>query len=289
MTGAIIKTFRLPRKLTIAWSHLLLSDCAEAISHPGPVTFDLENVTWVEPFGLTVISVALMKCLRQGKKVFYSPPADKKLDAYLSRIGFQQLFLSGAQARHTATSIELKHLESPSHGYGFAVTDLIARNMRFNRTAGLEMSTQINELMTNVFDHSRSPVGCFVCAQFYPAIRLVRFAFADGGIGIFKSLANSGKFPQIATDASAIRHAMLPGVTTRSGPAGGLGLDFVKRYTRANNGTLSIVSGRGKVNFYPNKIEEKHEEAGFDGTIVEIKILTNSLSNPGKESENDLF
>lgn len=289
MGGTIIKTFRLPKSLTIAWSQMLLETCSQAVAHDGPVTFDFENVQWVEPFGLTVISIALSKCLHQGKDVFYSPPVNKAANDFLEQIGFRRYFLRENASRSASTSVELKHLLSPDHGYGLAIVKLIANNIDLCRDSQLEMYTQINELMTNVFDHSKSPVGCFICAQFYPKTKLVRFTFADGGIGILNSLKKSRKFPAVKTDVNAIRLAVQPGITTRTTQCGGLGLDFVKKYTRNNKGTLSIISGRGKVNFYMNKIEDKFEDIKFDGTIVDIKISTDVPLNTREDSGNDLF
>lgn len=284
-----IKTLRLPGNLTIGWSHLLFENCSQAVAHNGPVTFDFENVKWVEPFGLTAVSVALYKCLKQGKDVYYTPPTDPATRGFLDQIGFTHLFLRRAPSSAGSTSVQLNHLLKANPGYGLKIIQLIAANIPLSKDSQHEMLTQINELMTNAFDHSKSPVGCFVCAQFYTKLKLVRFTFADGGIGILRSLKNSGKFPKIKTDIGAILLAIRPGITTRTTRCGGFGLDFVKKYARNNNGTLSIISGHGKANFYTNKTERKYEAIGFDGTIVDVKISTDVPADAKGSSRHDFF
>lgn len=289
MTDKPMKMIRLPKLLTVGWSHILLACCADATDHDGPVTFDFDKVTWAAPFGLTVISVALAKCLDQGKAVFYVPPANAQVNTYLERIGFRYHFLKGAAVEHKKTSVELKCLRTVDPGCSEAIVELIADNLDLTEDAKYEMRTHINELMTNGFDHSKSKVGCYVCAQWYPAKQNLRISFADGGIGIFQSLRDSGKFPEVQNDADAIRLAIKPGITTRKKQLGGFGLDYIRKYVRNNDGTLSILSGSAKINFYSNKIEHKNEPIGFAGTVVDILVSPSKVAGKTRRSKNDLF
>ena len=284
-----MRTVRLPKLLTIGWSHVLFERCSEALSHDGPVTFDFERAEWAAPFGLTAISVTLEKCLDAGKAVFYSPPRHKGFHAYLERIGFKNYFLKGPQVEHKRTSVELKCLQGVDPGCGEAIVDLIADNIPMGKTAKYEMRTHINELMTNGFEHSKAKGGCYVCAQWYPAKKNLRISFADGGIGIFQSLHDSGKYPEIMTDDAAIRLAVKPGITARKNRPGGFGFDYMRKYARNNAGTLTIISGTAKVNFYPNKIESKTEPVGFQGTIVDILVSPRESAEAIKRSKDDLF
>lgn len=291
MTQQEMRSIPLPKLLTVGWSHILLQRCAEALEHAGPVTFDFSKVYWAAPFGLTVVSVTLAKCLRQGKQVFYQAPNRKELRDYLERIGFKYHFLQGDAVAHKKTSVELKCLSVVDPGVSEAIVDIIADNLPISGDAKYEMQTHINELMTNGFDHAQSPVGCYVCAQWYPSAKTLRISFADGGIGIFKSLEDSGKFPQVKDDATAVRLAIKPGITTRKGPTGGFGFDYMRKYVRRNGGTLSIVTGEAKVNFYKNKIEDKDEPTAFNGTVVDIKVSTKKKKKaaPARRKKDDLF
>lgn len=284
-----MKTIRLPKLLTIGWAHILFDRLYDALNHPGPVTFDFEKVDWAAPFGLTAISVVLEKCLDLDKDVYYSPPNNGEFKSYLERIGFQYHFLKGEEIEHKKTSVELKRLHGVDPGCSVALVNLISANFPLSKDAEYEMRTHINELMTNSFDHSKTKFGSYVCAQWYPAKKNLRISFADGGIGIFKSLRESGKFPEVKNDIEAIRLAIKPGITTRKKQLGGFGLDYIKKYVRNNDGTLTIVSGHGKVNFYRNKIENKHEPIGFDGTIVDILVSPKKVSGLNKRQKHDLF
>lgn len=283
-----IKIIRLPKLLTIGWSHILFANLSDALNHHGPITFDFERVDWAAPFGLTSISVVLEKCLAQEKPVYYSPPTNVDFKAYLERIGFEHQFLRGKAAIHKGTSVELKRLTGVDPVCGASLVNLIAANFLLSNDAQYEMRTHLNELMTNSVDHSKTKFGFYVCAQWYPAKQNLRISFADGGIGIFQSLEQSGKYPDVTNDIKAIRLSVKQGVTTRKNQLGGLGLDFIRKYVRNNDGTLTIISGHGKVNFYPNKIESKYEPSGFDGTIVDILISPKSHPEP-KRKDDDLF
>ncbi len=284
-----MKTIRFPKLLTIGWSHILLEGLSDALNHLGPVTFDFERVDWAAPFGLTAISVVLEKCLEQGKSVYFSPPKNSKFKSYLERIGFRYHFLKGEQVEHKKTSVELKRLRGVDPGCSEALVNLISANFPLSDDAKYEMRTHINELMTNSFDHSKTNFGFYVCAQWYPAKKNLRISFADGGIGIFQSLRQSGQYPDITNDIDAIRLAIKPGITTREKQLGGLGLDYIKKYVRKNNGTLTIVSGLGKVNFYKDKIENKHEPVQFSGTIVDILVSPKKASELRERKKDYLF
>lgn len=284
-----MKTIRLPKLLTIGWSRILFDHLSQAVQHDGPITFDFERVEWAAPFGLTAISVTLAKCLEQGKDIYYSAPIKKDLNDYLERIGFRYHFLGGLEVEHKLTSVELKHLRGVDPGCSEAIVELISNNLPLSEDSKYEMRTHINELMTNGFDHSKSKLGCYVCAQWFPAKQNLRISFADGGIGIFQSLRDSGKFPEVQNDVEAIRLAIKPGITTRKKQLGGFGLDYIKKYVRNNNGTLTIISGQAKVNFYRNKIEHKKEPVKFSGTIVDIQVSPKQVPKIKRRSKNDLF
>src|SRR3989344_5123751 len=189
----------MPRLLIVGWSNSVMSLCNEAIQHPGPVTFDFSRVVWAAPFGLTAISVTLERCIVDRKQLSYVPPDDAKVREYLERIGFDQIFLVGGRGpRHVSTSVELKRLTSVDPGYTDALVELVDSSLRLSRHHKYQMRMHINELMTNAFDHSKSPVGFYACAQWYPSNRNLRISFADGGIGILKALNESGKYGQYA-------------------------------------------------------------------------------------------
>lgn len=280
---------RLPKLLTIGWSHVLFAQYSQALKHEGPVTFDFEGVDWAAPFGLTSLSVVIEKCLAQGKDVFFTPPRNATFNSYLDKIAFRSLFQKGNEVKPSKTSVELKRLVGVDPGCGETLVELISSNFPLSDDAKYEMRTHLNELMTNAFDHSKSTLGFYVCAQWYPVKKNLRISFADGGIGIFQSLKNSGKFQDVKTDIEALRLSVKPGITTRKSQLGGFGLAYIRKYVQNNNGTLTIMSGHGKVNYYRNKTENKFEPVKFDGTIVDILISPKKVSELKEDEKHDLF
>ena len=280
---------RLPKLLTIGWSQILFAKFSQVLEHHGPVTFDFGEVDWAAPFGLTALSVVIEKCQAQGKDVFFTSPRNELFSSYLNRIAFRPLFQKRDGIKPTKTSMELTRLIGVDPGCSENLVELISNNFPLTEDAKYEMRTHLNELMTNAFDHSKTKLGFFVCAQWYPVKRNLRISFADGGIGIFQSLKSSGAFPRVKNDLEAIRLAVKPGITTRKNQLGGFGMAYIRKYVRNNNGTLTIISGHGKVNFYRNKTENKFEPIKFDGTIVEILISPQKVSGLKEDDKHDLF
>ena len=49
----------------------------------------------------------------------------------------------------------------------------------------------VSELVRNVLEHSRSPHGAFVAAQYYPKSNSIKIGVADTGVGIKESISHS--------------------------------------------------------------------------------------------------
>jgi anti-sigma regulatory factor (Ser/Thr protein kinase) len=66
----------------------------------------------------------------------------------------------------------------------------------------------ISELGRNVLEHSDSPVGGFVCAQYYRDKKRISIGMADAGIGIASAIQKSHSF---SNEPDAVRLALTPG------------------------------------------------------------------------------
>jgi anti-sigma regulatory factor (Ser/Thr protein kinase) len=104
----------------------------------------------------------------------------------------------------------------------------------------------LSELLRNVIEHSRSPHGAVVCAQYYRRSGVVGIGVADTGIGLRQSLELSHDVPD---DERALSLALSPGVTgTSTRPGGsesnaGAGLFFTKAIARAGRSRMVLYSG----------------------------------------------
>lgn len=265
-----------PKLSTIAYADKIIQNCVDAQESKGQLAFNFASTTWMDPFAITVIAGAIQCCLQtRNAGITYIPPEDKKLKDYLSQIGFNAFFHLNGNDIHKDTTVEIKQLRALEPLYIENLIILIDSRMRLSQGVKDSLKMSIQEMLTNVFDHSRSDSGCFICAQYYPAKRTIRLCITDLGVGILYNL--KGKYHGITNDIEAIREAVKEGVSSRPQSAG-FGLTHIRNFLKVNEGTLTIISGKGKVNFYSNKIEGYNMTEGFEGTIVNLKI------NADKES-----
>jgi hypothetical protein len=161
---------KFPRLITAPNSRGVLSLCNQAIkSRQSPLLFDLSDAQFVTPFGATVLSGTITTCIEQGKDIRYQKPQNEDVDEWLSSISFSGFFhIDERSARARATSIQLRQLKGLNPVFVDDLLGLLDNNM--NLSEGVRDSIQLSlyELLINVFDHSKSDIGCFVCAQFTP-------------------------------------------------------------------------------------------------------------------------
>jgi anti-sigma regulatory factor (Ser/Thr protein kinase) len=104
----------------------------------------------------------------------------------------------------------------------------------------------ISELGRNVLEHSQSPVGGFVCAQYFRNKQRIAIGIADAGIGIHRAIRASHRAP---TEADAIRLALTPGISGATPRIGGnetnagAGLFFIRSIAKASGNFFVIYSG----------------------------------------------
>ena len=264
-----------PKLSTIAYADKIIQNCVDAQKRKRQLTFNFANTTWMDPFAITVIAGAIQCCLQTKKaEITYIPPEDKKLKDYLSQIGFNAFFHLSGNDIHRDTTVEIKQLRALEPFYIDNLIVLIDSRMRLSQAVKDSLKMSIQEILTNVFDHSKSDSGCFICAQYYPAKRTIRLCITDFGVGILSTLR---KKYRITSDIDAIKLSVQEGITSRPQSAG-FGLTNIRNFLKVNEGTLTIISGKEKVNFYSNKCERYNMTKGFEGTIVNLKI------NADKES-----
>jgi anti-sigma regulatory factor (Ser/Thr protein kinase) len=147
----------------------------------------------------------------------------------------------------------------------------------------------ISELVRNVLEHAKSPVGALVCAQYFKKSNKVSIGVADCGLGIKTTI---GAVHQVKTDGEAIKLALIPGVTgTTAKPGGteanaGAGLFFVKSIAKVNRNFFMLYSGSGaykllksaknKISLYADPNRDKHSYRDdfpyWQGTVVGVDI-----------------
>lgn len=232
-----------PKLSTIAYADTIIKSCVDAQKSKGALTFNFKKTTWMDPFAITLITGTIQCCLQiKQKKITYVPPEDKKIKDYLSQIGFNTFFHLNSKDIHKDTTVELKQLTVLKPLYIESLIILIDSRMSLSQGVKDSLYMSMQEILTNVFDHSKSDNGCFVCAQYYPAKRIIRFCITDFGVGI---LSNLKEKYGVTTAIDAIQLSVKEGVTSRPQSAG-FGLSHIRNFLKVNEGTLTIISGKGK-------------------------------------------
>ena len=161
-----------------------------------------------------------------------------------------------------------------------AFTDYVGRQLwdkqmpRMSAAAERVFKNKVFEIYQNAVTHSESRAGIFVCGQFFPKINRLRFTISDTGIGIRGAVRRHFNDARISSTA-AIRWALEPHHTTKSGSQpGGLGLDFLREFTRLNGGTFQIASRLGFYEFSGGAGDFCRMAADLPGTTVTIEVNT---------------
>ncbi|HEX4371495.1 MAG TPA: hypothetical protein VH019_09120 [Rhizomicrobium sp.] len=146
-----------------------------------------------------------------------------------------------------------------------------------------------SEMVRNVLEHSSSPVGAFVTAQYYQESKRIAIGIADAGIGVFGHMS---RHHTVKTDVEAITLALQPGISGTTPRIGGTsfnagaGLFFTKSIAAFSQNMFLLYSGSaayrlmrgkgGQASLNPNPLNDHHKFATglphWPGTLVGIDI-----------------
>jgi anti-sigma regulatory factor (Ser/Thr protein kinase) len=137
------------------------------------------------------------------------------------------------------------------------------------------LSSNLDEVFNNIFDHSKSKNDGYVISQFYPKNNNISFSVCDFGIGIAKSL-NDYRVSNNNTkleDSEAIFEATRLGSSAKSTPRNrGFGLDNIKSFVKSGNGMLNIISNKGQLKIENSSITFFPISTEFKGTLITVRI-----------------
>lgn len=146
-----------------------------------------------------------------------------------------------------------------------------------------------SEMVRNVLEHSNSPVGAFVCAQYYRESKRIAIGIADAGVGVLRSMEH---YHQVRTSEEAVRLALQPGITGTTRRIGGnqfnagAGLFFTKSIAVLSRNRFFLYSGdsmfrlmqtrkRYEPELHSDPINDPHKfvnAPNWQGTIVGIDL-----------------
>lgn len=241
------------------------------------VLFDCSNVNFIKPLGLNLLSAMIFSFISNGNKVLIKLPNNEAVVKYLRDQGFFSEFNIEAAGEISigttrGTSASLKRLQDVMDAsYLNSIAYWIWRNSEIPLPYA-EALVRINlvELINNVFDHSESPIGCYISAQAYPRMDWLILSILDLGIGIKKSLHPN--YPELDSDTDAIMKALEEGVSSKKHEKRprGVGLTVIKDFLAVDQrGSLEIISYTGH---YDSRSTPKTLEVPLKGTCVNLYI-----------------
>lgn len=251
----------------------------------------------VHPAVLTLVASMAMQA---GKKNVKFENLTATSGSYLDRMGLFELTsqvspYSIHKKEESGRFIPITVIKNSTEQSKF-ITDMIPLlHLPADKTDAIKYT--VGELLRNVLEHSESPNGAIVAAQYYKKSNTIRIGICDRGIGIRKSLQHYWA-NQARTDIAAIKWALVPGIsgtTRREGGTednAGAGLFFIKSIAQVARNYFMIYSGSGiyklllhdkrieKPRLHPDPDDDRHSERNdapyFQGTLVAIDL---SLEN----------
>lgn len=150
------------------------------------------------------------------------------------------------------------------------VMDLLLEEAHVDREVmgGLEWS--LNEITDNVLTHAGDVHGIVQVTRYESEVHIV---VSDPGPGIGQTMLAA--FPELADDVQAVRHAMLPGVTSGSGQ--GNGLAGIESIARLLGGEINVISGTcfGMLHYGEggySRWQSVARDVCFPGTAVTLQL-----------------
>lgn len=165
------------------------------------------------------------------------------------------------------------------------------RDTFMNDTDLVPISSNLDEVFNNIFDHAESPVTGYILTQYFPKTNILSFSVCDFGIGIPTSINNhkikNGENPIL--DGDALILALNAGYSIQSTPRNrGMGLHNIKELVEDSNGILTIVSNNGIIQIKNRKLKGTNASRScFHGTLVRVEVDMDTFES--MDHEDDIF
>lgn len=154
----------------------------------------------------------------------------------------------------------------------------------FKRKDLSAVKNSLDEVYCNIFDHADAKGNSFSFIKFDKENEKLHVAVCDFGKGISRTVRE--KFPNIETDAEALKKAMEDNFTIGSQDHNkGMGLGNIYR-TCFDNDVLRIISNNGFLYAKNDIIQVRNNNFNFSGTLIYYEV---SLSHFEDEEMKQIF
>ena len=208
-----------------------------------------EKYIHVQPFALAMAACAGEAAYSRGVRASGSIPNVASMP-YLVRMGlFNHLHIPAPveieEHEESGRFVPLTQIRT-SQDLTNTITNLIPL-LHAAPTVSDPIRYVISELGRNVLEHSGSPVGGFVCAQYFRDKRRIAIGMADAGIGIYNAMRTHHN---PSNEERAFQLALTPGISGATARIGGnetnagAGLFFIRSIAKTSGNYFFIYSGK---------------------------------------------
>jgi hypothetical protein len=259
------------------------------------VVIDLSRCAFLAPWALTLTSCyALWLGEEFGIDVRIRINPETRAGSYAIQAGLFELLESprpdGSPSTYHSRTTPLTQIRTSKDIPSFAASVLTVLQIGDPELEGA-VRYSVVELLRNVVQHARSPVGGLAMAQFFPSTGLVEIAAADTGIGVLQAL--QPRYGELNNHLSALKLSLLPHISGTFGMGAygtmqnnaGLGLFFIKEIaTRAGGGFFfasgdSLVDLWGNADGSPGKKYIHSDTGGWPGTFAMIQLRRDNIAD----------
>lgn len=262
----------------------------------GSINIDLSRVKFLTPSAIVTVLARCHRWWREGKKIYLCGIDECENIGYLQRMDFLKHLRIDHPENFRCHAAANQFVPVQSLTFARGSVDVIASEITrcvFPDAAPDDDTFQAlqyaaGELLSNAKYHSAG--RAFACAQFFPTRNLVRIAVADDGIGIRGSFVGTSREQEAATPDSAIRFALLPGVSSallrpNPNPYGGqnhrgVGLSITRILAKEARGQLTIATESGWFDEIRG-IEQSRPSGAFfvPGTVVAVSLHRDHIAD----------
>lgn len=270
-----------------------INDCLAYDDKVDLLEVDFNNVKFLETDDFVVLACLIEYFYTKGAKICFSGGTDG-FNNHLHNVKFKQYWEEGFDRDKFTLSLNNTTLclWKISQGMIYSYSNYARKYFeKFTTNKDLiPLSSNMDEVFNNIFDHSKSDVSGYIITQFYPKNNKLSFSVCDFGIGIPTSVQNYEiKNPNKFEDWKAILKSLEKGYSVKSTPRNrGFGLNNILEFTESANGKLVIISNNGIV---IKKAGENYNvgntKYNFSGTLIKIEVDLNTFDE--KDEDDDIF
>jgi anti-sigma regulatory factor (Ser/Thr protein kinase) len=231
------------------------------------------DISWVEP-----IFIAMTRAYQN----------DEKISVQISNTYFRDMILKEYQSNKTYSPIENVFNRTSLDEISDHLTSIMLKNFKDLSDSDLKdlrdyLQYLFIELMNNVADHSHSPVGGYVMAQYYKTNKKVQFVVADRGIAFLENMLLN--FSDIDNEEKAILKALKKGATsTKQMMYGkernaGYGLYAMFEILKMTGGCFVIISNDTLIRYENEVLTTKILDNPWKGVVVAFEFFEANINH----------